>query len=175
MRAAIFGSSTDLDFYFDLQIPNRDLMVLARIGDHETLYKYRNDLDRIGYLSFLQLRGFATEYDLRIGDLAVPTGLLADRRIITPGAIALYVALTALASPNRASDEPYGTSCQFSSRQLLDAARFSSRGQLRRYRSEIEDIGLIKVTRTPGRPPNYHLALNEMAQVKLDNDLVFRG
>jgi len=154
---------TSIEFYFRLQIPNRDLMCFARIRDHETMYRYRRDLDRIGYLSFFSWEGFATEYDLEWGDLAVPSGLLTDKRIPTPGAIALYLALTALASRNRTQEEVYGTSCEATNQQVQDAARFTGRNQLRRYRNELIGAGLIRVTRNPGKPPTYNLLLNDAA------------
>jgi hypothetical protein len=159
------------DFYFDLQIPNSDLMVLARFGDHQTLYRYRSDLDRIGYLSFFSWTGFATEYDLDRGDLSVPVGLLADRRITTPGAIALYLALTALASRTKASNELYGTSCMANNQQLQDAARFSGPAQLRRHRKELTDANLLVVTPHQSKPPAYELTLNQGANTHLQAEL----
>jgi len=158
------------DFYLGVQIRNSDLMRRARISDHETFYKYRFDLDRIGYLSFAFWEGFATEYDLDRGDLAIPVGLLTDRHIATPGAIALYLALTALASRTNLTDQLYGTSCQATNRELQDAARFTSRGQLRRYRNELEDAGLITITRTASRPPTYNLTLNQAANAHLQTE-----
>ena len=158
------------DFYIDLQIPNHDLMILARFGDHETLYKYRSDLDRIGYLSFLGWRGFATEYDLEFGDLAVPVGLLADRRITTPGAIALYVALTTLAARTRSPDDMYGASVQITNPALQEAARFSGRAQLRRYSEELADVDVMGVTRSRHKPPTYELTLNQAANLQLQTE-----
>ena len=153
--------------YFDLQIPNRDLMVLARIGDHETLYRYRLDLDRIGYLSFFQWRGFATEYELKMGDLGVPAGLLADQRLTSPGTIALYVALTALATGTRSPDDMYGTHVQISNPFLQEAARFSGPAQLRRYSTELTDVNVMGVTRNRNKPHTYELTLNQGANQQL--------
>jgi hypothetical protein len=97
----------------------------------------------------------------------VPAGLLADRHITHPGAIALYTALTALAARTKNSDETYGTSIQITNPLLQAAARFSGPAQVRRYRNELTDANVIKVARNPSKPPTYELTLNEGANAQL--------
>lgn len=102
-----------------------------------------------------------TEYTIpAAGQTSVPAGVVTDKRITTPGAIALYLALSTLARGTGG----YPLHCQATNQQLMTAAGFSTRRQLVRYRTELTTHDLLETTHTPSRPPAYRLPLNQAAQ-----------
>ena len=151
----------------DFRATNGELMRLARIKDRDSFYSHRDDLHRLGYITHQARPGEPAYYRLpeRV-DVLIPSGVIADRRIETAGAIALYVALSSLAEDRVIAtygwdDRPlYGDACTVGNRDLIKLCGYSTRQQLTRYRNELIALDVLEVDSHMGLPPTYTLPLN---------------